>query len=83
MQANDIQKLIESALPGAQVSVEGEDGIHFQAVVVSEAFEGKSRVQQHRMVYRALGDRVESQEIHALGLRTLTPAQAAAGGGRS
>lgn len=83
MQANDIQKLIESALPGAQVRVEGEDGIHFQAVVVSEAFEGKSRVQQHRMVYRALGDRVESQEIHALGLRTLTPAQAAAGGERS
>lgn len=74
MQAADIQRLIEEALPGAKVSVQGDDGVHFQAVVVSDAFEGESRVQQHRRVYRALGGRMESEEIHALALKTYTPA---------
>ena len=48
------------------------DGQHFQAVIVSPAFEGKSRVQRHQLVYNALGDRMR-EEIHALSMQTLTP----------
>jgi acid stress-induced BolA-like protein IbaG/YrbA len=50
------------------------DGRHFEALVVSAAFEGKSRIARHQQVYRALGDRMR-QEIHALSMRTLTPAE--------
>jgi acid stress-induced BolA-like protein IbaG/YrbA len=53
------------------VSVEG-DGAHFDAVIVSADFRGKSRVQQHQVVYRALGDRMR-EEIHALSMKTYTP----------
>ncbi|MAA75419.1 MAG: BolA family transcriptional regulator [Salinisphaeraceae bacterium] len=70
--AEQIQDLIEAALPDAQVRVEGDDGQHFAALVVSPQFEGKSRIEQHRMVYAALGDRMGG-EIHALSLRTATP----------
>jgi acid stress-induced BolA-like protein IbaG/YrbA len=54
------------------------DGQHFEAVIVSAAFDGKSRVQRHQLVYSALGDRMR-QEIHALSMRTLTPAEWEAG----
>jgi len=50
------------------------DGQHFQAVIVSRAFEGKSRVQRHQLVYAALGERMR-EEIHALSMQTLTPAE--------
>jgi len=50
------------------------DGQHFQAVVVSRSFEGRSRVQRHQLVYGALGERMR-EEIHALSMRTLTPAE--------
>ncbi len=73
MLSTDIEKLIAEAMPEARVTVSGEDGRHFEAVVVSDAFAGKTRLQQHRMVYRALGGRMESQEIHALALKTYTP----------
>ncbi|MFO1379449.1 MAG: BolA family protein [Chitinivorax sp.] len=52
----------------------GGDGHHFEAVIVSAAFEGKSRIQQHQLVYRTLGDRMR-EEIHALSMKTFTPAQ--------
>jgi len=52
----------------------GGDGHHFEAVIVSAAFEGKSRIQQHQLVYQTLGDRMR-EEIHALSMKTLTPAQ--------
>jgi stress-induced morphogen len=52
-------------------------GDHFEVRVVAPAFEGKSRVQRHQMVYAALGSAVDGQTIHALALQTLTPAQAA------
>jgi acid stress-induced BolA-like protein IbaG/YrbA len=48
------------------------DGQHFEAVIVSPEFRGKTRVQQHQAVYRALGDRMR-EEIHALSMRTMTP----------
>jgi len=50
------------------------DGQHFEALIVSSLFEGKRLVQRHQIVYRALGDRMR-EEIHALSMRTLTPAE--------
>ena len=79
--AEDIQQLIEAGLPGAQVRVSGDDGQHFEAVIVSADFAGKSLVQQHQLVYRALGQNMRDAVIHALALRTLTPEQYAAEGG--
>jgi acid stress-induced BolA-like protein IbaG/YrbA len=73
-----IQQGIAAGLACERVEVVG-DGQHFQAVVVSAAFQGKSRVQRHQMVYAALGDRMR-EEIHALSMRTLTPEEAASGG---
>jgi len=69
---------IERGLACEHVEVVG-DGQHFQALVVSPAFAGKSRVQRHQLVYGALGDRMRA-EIHALSMRTLTPEELAAGG---
>ena len=66
-----IKDLIEAGLPGAQARVSG-DGHHFEAVVTSQAFEGKSRVQQHQLVYGTLGDRMREQ-IHALSIKTELP----------
>ena len=62
---------ISSGLACEHLEVTG-DGQHFEAVVVSKAFEGRNRVQRHQLVYSALGDRMR-QEIHALSMRTLTP----------
>jgi acid stress-induced BolA-like protein IbaG/YrbA len=76
MQADEVKKLIEDGLPGAQVTVKG-DGDHFEAIVISAAFVEQTMVQQHRMVYGTLGDRMQS-EIHALALHTYTPDQWAA-----
>ncbi len=73
VQAEDIKRLIETGFAGAEVTVSG-DGYHFDAVIVSPAFAGKSKVQQHQMVYRVLGDKMK-HEIHALSMRTLTPEQ--------
>ncbi|MDR2875042.1 MAG: BolA family transcriptional regulator [Methylobacillus sp.] len=70
--SEQIKNLIAQALPCEFLEVRGEDGVHFEAVVVSAAFAGKNKVQQHQLVYRALGDRMK-QEIHALSLRTFTP----------
>ena len=72
-----VQSYIENALQCSEVHVAG-DGEHFQALIVSEAFRGKSRVQRHQIVYAALGERMRA-EIHALSMRTLTPEEAADG----
>ena len=75
MNADTIRHLIEQGLPGAQASVQGADGVHFEATVVSAAFAGKLPLARHRMVYATLGDRMGG-EIHALALKTLTPDEA-------
>lgn len=72
MQAEDIKKMIEVGIPGCTLEIEGDDGVHFAAVVVSEAFSGKTMVQQHQLVYKALGDKMGG-DIHALSLQTYTP----------
>ncbi|MEE8211184.1 MAG: BolA/IbaG family iron-sulfur metabolism protein [Acidiferrobacterales bacterium] len=73
MQPEQIRQMIEQGLAGARVSVAG-DGQHFEAVVVSDVFAGKSMVQQHQLVYQVLGDKMKA-DIHALSLRTYTPEQ--------
>jgi acid stress-induced BolA-like protein IbaG/YrbA len=75
MDTRTIQTLIEQGLPGARVLVQGADGVHFDATVVSAAFVGKLPLARHRMVYATLGERMGG-EIHALSLRTLTPDEA-------
>lgn len=76
MQALEIEQLIKAELPDASViKVEGADGQHFEALIVSSAFEGKRPLARHRMVYAGLGDLISSGALHALSLKTLTPAQ--------
>jgi acid stress-induced BolA-like protein IbaG/YrbA len=67
--SQQIKQWIEAALPDASVEVMGDDGVHFEAVVVSSTFEGKSKLAQHRMVYDALGDKMKA-DIHALSIQT-------------
>jgi len=73
-----VKKGIEAGLACEHLEVIG-DGEHFQALIVSGEFEGRSRVQRHQMVYAALGERMR-EEIHALSMKTLTPAEWRAGG---
>ncbi len=72
--AENIKQSIESSLPCNQVQVEGDDGYHFHAIIVSDEFRGISMIQQHQLVYKALGDKMK-QEIHALSMKTFTPEQ--------
>ena len=74
MEPDEIRRLIENGLDCAHVEVTG-DGRHFDAVVVSEAFTGKPTLRQHRLVYKTLGERFDTDVLHALALRTYTPAQ--------
>lgn len=73
MQAEQIKQLIETGLPGSEVQVRGDDGQHFDAVVVSPAFVGKSMIEQHRMVNAAVAEQLRSGAIHALSMKTYTP----------
>lgn len=72
----DVRSFIAAGLNCAVLEVEG-DGRHFFATIVSEEFDGLSRVRRHQRVYTALGDRMR-QQIHALSMKTLTPAEHAA-----
>jgi len=74
MAAADIENMIKEAFPDAQVSIEdlAGDGDHYAATVVSSAFKGKNRVQQHQMVYAALKGKMGG-ELHALALQTSAP----------
>jgi stress-induced morphogen len=74
MEAAELERLIREGIPDAKVTIEDlrGDGDHYAAYVVSTAFEGKSRVQQHQMVYQALQGQMGT-ELHALGLQTGTP----------
>ena len=74
MEISDIKHLIEEGIPGCQAKVSGE-GCNASVVVISDAFEGKSRVAQQKMVYATLGERIASGEIHALSIKSFTPEQ--------
>ena len=74
--AEDIKEWIEQNLDESEVEISG-DGHHFGAVIVCAGFVGKTRIQQHQMVYAALGDRMKD-DIHALSMHTMTPEDRAA-----
>lgn len=74
MTAQEIHQMIAAGLPDAQIHVEGADGVHFEARIVSASFVGKLPLARHRMVYACLGDKMGG-EIHALALKTLTPSE--------
>ena len=76
MTPDEIQTTIQQAMPNADVKILDpmNDGVHLSAVIVSEDFEGQSRIKRHRMVYSALGDAF-SGPIHALQMTTLTPSE--------
>jgi acid stress-induced BolA-like protein IbaG/YrbA len=73
---DNVRSYIAAGLACEQLEVTG-DGQHFEAVIVSSLFEGKRLIQRHQLVYAALGDRMR-EEIHALSMQTLTPAEHAA-----
>ena len=72
METEKVKALIEAGLPDAKVEVSG-DGRHFEAVVVSEAFEGKSLIQRHRMVLATVDSEIKSDELHALSIKAELP----------
>jgi len=71
MHPEELKRVIEEGLSGAEAQVAG-DGRHFEAVVIHEGFAGKGSLERHRMVYGALGDRFQSEAVHALSLKTYT-----------
>ncbi|MGB5733320.1 MAG: BolA family protein [Thiohalocapsa sp.] len=78
METEAVAQLIRAGLPGAEVEVSG-DGSHFDAVVVSDVFEGLSPIKKQRLVMDTVKDQIASGELHALSIKTLTPAQRQAG----
>jgi len=74
MQPQSIREMIEAGLPGAQADVFGDDGTHFEARVIAEQFDGQGTLARHRAVYATLGERM-GNDIHALSLKTFTPAE--------
>ncbi len=77
MTADDLQSLINNGLPCEVCRVEG-DGRHWYGTFVSSAFEGKRLIQRHQLVYATLGDRMKTDEVHALSMKTYTPTEWAA-----
>ncbi|MCB1857283.1 MAG: BolA/IbaG family iron-sulfur metabolism protein [Gammaproteobacteria bacterium] len=74
MENQDVERLIAAGLPGCTVTVTG-DGRHFEAVVTSAEFAGKTLLQRQRMVMSTVRSQIESDELHALSIKTLTPDQ--------
>jgi len=74
MNPQDIEALIVAGLPGCEVTVLSDDNTHYEAVVISEEFDGKRPLQRHQLVYATLGELV-GNEIHALSIQALTPAE--------
>ena len=77
MTADELQSLISAHLPCEHIQVAG-DGRHWEAVIVSSEFEGKRLIQRHQRVYATLGARMRTDEVHALSMKTFTPAEWAA-----
>jgi acid stress-induced BolA-like protein IbaG/YrbA len=72
MEIIEIQRLIEAGLPAAKVTVTGESG-HFEALVISEEFEGKSLLAQQKMVFATVSEQITSGELHAFTIKAYTP----------
>jgi len=80
METEAVAVLIREGIPGARVEVTG-DGSHFEALVVSDLFAGKTPIEKQRLVMAAVKPQIESGELHALSIKALTPEQWAASGG--
>ncbi|WP_075187264.1 BolA family protein [Teredinibacter haidensis] len=78
MQPAEIQSLLESSIDDAQVQVTTDDGRHIAIVVISPAFEGLTPVKKQQLVYSVLNDAISSGDVHAVQMKTFTPAQWAA-----
>jgi acid stress-induced BolA-like protein IbaG/YrbA len=74
MDPNEIAKLIEAGFDGAEVRVVSDDNTHYEALIVAAEFEGKRPIARHQLVYRCLGT-LMGNEIHAMSIRALTPAE--------
>ncbi len=74
MQATELQTIIAGGLACQHIEVDG-DGRHWSAVIVSPEFEGKRLIQRHKLVYATLGKRIQTDEVHALSMKTYTPAE--------
>ncbi|MDP3425437.1 MAG: BolA family protein [Burkholderiaceae bacterium] len=74
MTPQELQTIIAAGLPCEHLEVSG-DGRHWSAVIVSAAFEGKRLIARHQQVYATLGQRIRTDEVHALSMKTLTPAE--------
>ena len=74
MTADQLKDLISAGLPCEYITLEG-DGRHWYATIVSTEFEGKRLIQRHQRVYATLGDRMKTDEVHALSMKTFTPAE--------
>ena len=74
MQPEDIKKLIESGLKDCTAMLDG-DGTHFNAIVISPEFSNKNRIQKQQIVYATLGNRISDGTIHAISIKTYTPAE--------
>ncbi len=75
MTKDKVRELIEAELKCDFIEVKGDDGVHFEAIIVSPEFEGLSMLKQHKLVYATLGDRLKTEEIHALALKTYKPTE--------
>lgn len=73
MKPNEIKSLIESGLKNSTAIVMGDDGVHFEAIVVSPEFTDKNRIQKQQLVYATLGNRIADGTIHAISIKTFTP----------
>ena len=74
MTADELQTIIAAGLPCEHLHVEG-DGRHWYATLVSAEFEGKRLIQRHQRVYATLGEKIKTDEVHALSMKTYTPAE--------
>ncbi len=81
MTKEQIRDLIADRIDCTEIDVRGDDGAHFEATIVAAAFEGKSRVARHQLIYAALGDHMR-EAIHALSFKTLTPEERTADAAR-
>ena len=80
MTAEELKTIIAAGLPCEHLTLEG-DGRHWYATIVSAEFEGKRLIQRHQRVYATLGAKIQNDEVHALSMKTLTPAEWAVQGG--
>ncbi|MEF9947152.1 MAG: BolA family protein [Comamonas sp.] len=78
MTADQLKDLITAGLPCEHIHIPKGDGTHWDAIIVSAKFEGVSRVGRRRLVYGTLGNRIDTNEVHAFSMQTLTPAEWAA-----